>query len=140
MISVGGITNWENLDHLDYPMPEAVAIVLGRQNPLTKFFTSVGLFGLIASFHGIMISYSRQIFALARAGYFAYRIISRKQKTASSFSGIGNRGHLRYFSIDFSGYQQVGYSLDHRCGSGLHHQYAVVISTSANTAQLTEIV
>ncbi|GAB3989393.1 ethanolamine permease [Spirosoma daeguense] len=69
MISVGGITNWENLDHLDYPMPEAVAIVLGRQNPLTKFFTSVGLFGLIASFHGIIISYSRQIFALARAGY-----------------------------------------------------------------------
>ncbi|GAB3711841.1 ethanolamine permease [Spirosoma flavus] len=69
MISVGGITYWENLDHLDYPMPEAVAIVLGRQNPLTKFFTSVGLFGLIASFHGIIISYSRQIFALAREGY-----------------------------------------------------------------------
>lgn len=69
MLSVGGITNWENLDHLDYPMPEAIAIVLGRQNPLTKFFTSVGLFGLIASFHGIIISYSRQIFALARAGY-----------------------------------------------------------------------
>ncbi|GAB3948575.1 ethanolamine permease [Spirosoma harenae] len=69
MISVGGVTNWENLDHLDYPMPEAVAIVLGRQNPLTKFFASVGLFGLIASFHGIIISYSRQIFALARSGY-----------------------------------------------------------------------
>ena len=69
MVSVGGITRWENLDHLDYPMPEAIAIVLGRQNPLTKFFTSVGLFGLIASFHGIIISYSRQIFALARAGY-----------------------------------------------------------------------
>ncbi|MBD2700348.1 ethanolamine permease [Spirosoma sp. BT702] len=69
MISVGGITHWENLDHLDYPMPEAIAIVLGRQNPLTKFFTSVGLFGLIASFHGIIISYSRQIFALAREGY-----------------------------------------------------------------------
>ena len=62
MVSVGGVTNWENLDHIDYPMPEAIALVLGRQNPLTKFFTSVGLFGLIASFHGIIISYSRQIF------------------------------------------------------------------------------
>ena len=72
MVSVGGITNWENLDHLDYPMPEAVAIVLGRQNPLTKFFASVGLFGLIASFHGIIISYSRQIFALARSGYLPH--------------------------------------------------------------------
>ena len=72
MVSVGGITHWENLDHLDYPMPEAIAIVLGRQNPLTKFFASVGLFGLIASFHGIIISYSRQIFALARSGYLPH--------------------------------------------------------------------
>ena len=76
MVSVGGITYWENLDHLDYPMPEAIALVLGRQNPLTKFFTSVGLFGLIASFHGIIISYSRQLFALARAGYLP-RALSR---------------------------------------------------------------
>ena len=29
----------------------------------------LGLFGLVASFHGIIIGYSRQIFALARAGY-----------------------------------------------------------------------
>ena len=82
MLSVGGITNWENLDHHDYPMPEAIAIVLGRQNPLTKFFTSVGLFGLIASFHGIIISYSRQIFALARAGYLPHglSVVSKKRQ------------------------------------------------------------
>mgnify|MGYP000859683781 CR=1 FL=1 len=30
---------------------------------------NAGLFGLIASFHGIILGYSRQIFALARAGY-----------------------------------------------------------------------
>jgi ethanolamine permease len=29
----------------------------------------LGLFGLIASFHGIILGYSRQIFALARAGF-----------------------------------------------------------------------
>jgi ethanolamine permease len=29
----------------------------------------VGCFGLIASFHGIILGYSRQIFALARAGF-----------------------------------------------------------------------
>jgi ethanolamine permease len=29
----------------------------------------IGLFGLIASFHGIIMGYSRQIYALARAGY-----------------------------------------------------------------------
>ncbi|ADB37429.1 ethanolamine permease [Spirosoma linguale] len=82
MISVGGITNWENLDKLDYPMPEAIAIVLGRQNPLTQFFASVGLFGLIASFHGIIISYSRQIFALARSGYLPHGLaqVSKTRK------------------------------------------------------------
>ncbi|MFT4032272.1 MAG: ethanolamine permease [Siphonobacter sp.] len=69
MICVGGIAPWEQLDHLDYPLPESIGIVLGRTNPLTKLFASVGLFGLIASFHGIIISYSRQIFALAREGY-----------------------------------------------------------------------
>ncbi|MBD2751304.1 ethanolamine permease [Spirosoma validum] len=69
MLCVGGIAEWEKLDHLDYPLPESIALVLGRDNPLTKLFASVGLFGLIASFHGIIITYSRQIFALARAGY-----------------------------------------------------------------------
>ena len=69
MVCVGGIAHWEQLDHLDYPLPESIGIVLGRDNPLTKLFASVGLFGLIASFHGIIISYSRQIFALARSGY-----------------------------------------------------------------------
>jgi ethanolamine permease len=29
----------------------------------------LGLFGLVASFHGIILGYSRQIYALARAGY-----------------------------------------------------------------------
>ncbi|WP_338876316.1 ethanolamine permease [Spirosoma sp. SC4-14] len=69
MICVGGIAEWEQLDHLDYPLPESIALVLGRDNPLTRLFASVGLFGLIASFHGIIISYSRQIFALSRSNY-----------------------------------------------------------------------
>ncbi len=29
----------------------------------------LGLFGLVASFHGIIMGYSRQIYSLARAGY-----------------------------------------------------------------------
>lgn len=69
MIFTGGITNWENLSSIDYPLPEAISIVLGKQNDWTKIFAGIGLFGLIASFHGIIISYSRQIFALARSGY-----------------------------------------------------------------------
>jgi len=69
MIFTGGITNWHNLARIDYPLPEAISIVLGKQNGWTKIFAGIGLFGLIASFHGIIISYSRQLYAMARSGF-----------------------------------------------------------------------
>jgi ethanolamine permease len=69
MVLTGGAIDWRCLSHLDYPLPEALALVLGRDNSLTKFFASIGLFGLVASFHGTIIGYSRQVFALARGGY-----------------------------------------------------------------------
>lgn len=69
MFFTGGVTNWHNLSRIDYPLPEAISIVLGKQNSWTKFFAGIGLFGLIASFHGIIISYSRQLYAMARSGF-----------------------------------------------------------------------
>ncbi|NCD69543.1 ethanolamine permease [Mucilaginibacter agri] len=69
MILTGGITDWRKLSNLDYPLPEAIAVVLGKGNGLTKIFASIGLFGLIASFHGTILASSRQVFAMARSGY-----------------------------------------------------------------------
>lgn len=69
MILTGGITNWKNLATIDYPLPESIGIVLGKHNSLTKLFAGIGLFGLIASFHSIIMTYSRQIFSMARAKY-----------------------------------------------------------------------
>ncbi|HEX7015097.1 MAG TPA: ethanolamine permease [Cyclobacteriaceae bacterium] len=69
MLLAGGLTDWRNLADIDYPLPESIAVVLGKESGITKIFAGIGLFGLIASFHGIIISYSRQIFALARGGY-----------------------------------------------------------------------
>ncbi|RYY14863.1 MAG: ethanolamine permease, partial [Cytophagaceae bacterium] len=69
MVLTGGATDWRRLAHLDYPLPEALALVLGKSSPWTRFFASIGLFGLVASFHGTLLGYSRQLFALARAGY-----------------------------------------------------------------------
>lgn len=83
MVFTGGITNWQNLSGIDYPLPEAIGIVLGKDNSITKIFAGIGLFGLIASFNGIIISYSRQIFALAREGYLPsiLAMISNKRQT-----------------------------------------------------------
>ncbi|RCH55868.1 ethanolamine permease [Mucilaginibacter hurinus] len=69
MILTGGITDWRKLSNLDYPLPEAIAIVLGRSSGWTQLFASIGLFGLIASFHGTLLASSRQVFAMARGGY-----------------------------------------------------------------------
>jgi ethanolamine permease len=69
MLLTGGITDWRQLADMDYPLPESIGLVLGKGNRITKIFAGIGLFGLVASFHGIIITYSRQIFALARGGY-----------------------------------------------------------------------
>jgi ethanolamine permease len=69
MILTGGITDWRNLSKIDYVLPEAVGIALGKENQLAKVFAGIGLFGLIASFHSIILTYSRQLFSLAREEY-----------------------------------------------------------------------
>ncbi len=69
MMVTAGIGDWHLLSRIDYPLPEALRMIFGKDNPLTQLFASVGLFGLIASFHGTIITYSRQLFALARSGY-----------------------------------------------------------------------
>lgn len=83
MMFTGGITDWQQLSAIDYPLPAAIGIILGKDNGITKIFAGIGLFGLIASFNGIIISYSRQIFALAREGFLpaALAMVSKKRQT-----------------------------------------------------------
>ena len=69
MLCAGGVTNWKLLSTTDNPLPDAIAVVLGGQSGITRFFAGIGLFGLIASFHSLIVSCSRQVFALSRSGY-----------------------------------------------------------------------
>ncbi len=69
MLLSAGVGDWRTLMHLDHPIPAVLAMALGQDSQLSKIFASLGLFGLIASFHCNTISYSRQIYALAREGY-----------------------------------------------------------------------
>lgn len=59
------------------PLVEALEAetVYGGQNFISAFINLVGLLGLIASFFSIIYAYSRQTFALSRAGYLP-RILS----------------------------------------------------------------
>ena len=69
MIFTGGIADWHKFSNLDYPLPAAISEALGAKNSLTRIFAGIGLFGLIASFHGTILASSRQVFAMARSGY-----------------------------------------------------------------------
>jgi len=69
MVFSGGVGDWKSLSTIDYPLPASIAMVLGTTNSWTKIFAGIGLFGLIASFHSLIIGYSRQIFALSRDGF-----------------------------------------------------------------------
>lgn len=51
------------------PLVGALQFVYGADSIAAKFVNIVGLFGLIASFFSIIYAYSRQVFALSRAGY-----------------------------------------------------------------------
>ncbi|PRX47175.1 ethanolamine:proton symporter (EAT family) [Prauserella shujinwangii] len=53
----------------DNPLPAAVRAAYGGDNFLAQFINYVGLAGLVASFFSIIYAYSRQLFALSRAGY-----------------------------------------------------------------------
>lgn len=69
MIMAGGVGDWRSLANINDPLPQAMKAVLGAHSGWLHMMVWIGLFGLVASFHGILMGYSRQIFALARAGY-----------------------------------------------------------------------
>jgi ethanolamine permease len=68
MIFAGAVGDWKGLANINDPLPQAMKIVVGSSSGWLHLLVWIGLLGLIASFHGIIIGYSRQIFALARAG------------------------------------------------------------------------
>jgi len=69
MVFAGGAGDWKALSNINDPLPQAMKMIVGASSGWLHMLVWIGLFGLVASFHGIILGYSRQIFALARAGY-----------------------------------------------------------------------
>ncbi|MBA2532853.1 MAG: amino acid permease, partial [Nocardioidaceae bacterium] len=59
----------DTIQESDNPLPAAVDQAKGEGSFLSDFVNYIGLAGLIASFFSIIYAYSRQLFALSRAGY-----------------------------------------------------------------------
>ncbi len=69
MLFAGGSGDWKALSNLNDPLPQAMKLVVGTSSGWLHMLVWLGLFGLVASFHGIIMGYARQIFAMSRAGF-----------------------------------------------------------------------
>ncbi|GBR03505.1 ethanolamine permease [Acetobacter oeni] len=104
MILAGGVGDWRTLASLNDPLPAAMRMVVGDHSPWLHMLVWLGLFGLVASLHGIIMGYSRQIYALADDGGLP-RVLARvhprfRTPWTATLAG-GAVGILAIFSDDF---------------------------------------
>ncbi|GAB3045895.1 ethanolamine permease [Sediminivirga luteola] len=82
LLLVPGTAGADAMGVSDNPLPEALRHIYGADSALATFVNWAGLFGLVASFFSIVFAYSRQLFALSRAGYLPTVLsLTSKRKT-----------------------------------------------------------
>jgi ethanolamine permease len=77
-----GVMPSSALINTDSPLPAVLQSVFGEGSIIPAAMSFIGLFGLIASLHGIILGYARQTFAMARAGYLP-EFLSRVSKNGT---------------------------------------------------------
>ena len=86
-----GAAGADTLKESGAPLVDALKVVYGENTWLAGFVNFVGLAGLIASFFSIIYAYSRQIFALSRAGYLPKKL------------SLTNKNHAPHLAIIIPG-------------------------------------
>ena len=88
--SAVGVNGWETAVYAadssaaqDTPLVLVLSQVLGAHSPFVHLVVGIGIFGLVASFHGILLAGGRATFEFGRVGYFpkAMSYIHPKFKT-----------------------------------------------------------
>jgi ethanolamine permease len=88
MLFAGSVGDWRLLANINDPLPQAMKAVVGASSGWLHMLVWLGLFGLVASFHGIILGYSRQIFALARAGFLPKWLGAIHSRFQTPWTGI----------------------------------------------------
>jgi ethanolamine permease len=74
-VSSIGVGGWEAIVYKpdgtssDSPLPLALSHIVGRNNAMYHLLITVGLFGLVASFHGIILAAGRSVFEFGRVKF-----------------------------------------------------------------------
>lgn len=84
-----GVAGWPSVVYnaagqaSDSPLPLAISHVVSRTSPFFVLLTGIGLVGLLASFHGILIVASRSMLELGRVRYVpsALGVVNARTKT-----------------------------------------------------------
>jgi ethanolamine permease len=70
-----GVAGWEAIvyntagEASDSPLPLALGRIVGIDNPMYHLLITVGIFGLVASFHGLILAGGRSTFEFGRTGF-----------------------------------------------------------------------
>lgn len=88
LITTTGVGEVSQVNNMDSPLPGVLDIAYGEGNILSGILSVIGLFGLVASLHGIIIGYSRQTFAMAREGYLPKFLSYTTEKTKTPILGV----------------------------------------------------
>ncbi|MBN8785831.1 MAG: ethanolamine permease [Terrimonas sp.] len=92
-LSSVGVAGWEAIvypspgaEPSDSPLPLALAKITGNSGWLYHLLITIGLMGLVASFHGIILAAGRATFEFGRVGYIPLAIgkVHRKFKTPAN--------------------------------------------------------
>ncbi len=86
-ISTPGVGGAERMGRADAPLVEALTTLENSNDMLVSLVNVAALIGLCASFFSVIFAYSRQIFALSRAGYLP-RFLSNTNKRKSPYLAI----------------------------------------------------
>lgn len=81
-----GVGGWEAIvfkgdgSTSDSPLPMALSQIVGNNHGLYHLLITVGLFGLVASFHGLILAAGRASFEFGRVGFFP-RLMGKTHNT-----------------------------------------------------------
>jgi ethanolamine permease len=92
LVSAVGVAGWEAIvfdaqGHVsDSPLPLAMAKIVGKDSLLFHLLLTVGLFGLLASFHGLMLAGGRTTYEFAKFGYApaSIAVLNPRSKTPAN--------------------------------------------------------
>ena len=85
--SAVGVQGWEAIVYepgttttSDSPLPLALGHIVGQDSMMMHLLIGIGIFGLVASFHGIILAAGRATFEFGRVGYAPKALGSTHQK------------------------------------------------------------